>query len=221
MTPDFDFTPFLHLVDFLAGCFDDNTEIVLHDFTDISHSIVKIHNGHITGRSVGGPLTSFALSKLKDKGKEGPPYYLNYPGLSRNNTPLRSSSCFLLDRTGNPRGMLCVNTDVEKYRQAEAVLHQLAFLPSAPPSGQAAPNVEAFQSSPRDLIDTVIAQVTRSREIAVDRLTFEEKMEVVRRLNEDKLFLLKGAVNEVASVLGVSVPTMYRYLKKITDGGIS
>lgn len=215
MGTEFDFTSYIQLVHFLGECFGENTEVVLHDFKDINHSVIAIHNGHISGRTIGAPLTSFALSKLKDKGKEGPPYYLNYLGMSKNNTPLRSNSFFILDKQGNPRGMLCVNTDVSKYEQALELLQKLAFLPSTKTEEKENNNIEAFHSSPRELINNVINEVTHSGEISVERLTVDEKIEIIRRLNAEKYFLIKGAVSEVAAMLGVSVATVYRYLSTI------
>jgi len=225
MASDFDFTSYIQLVDFLGQCFGEYTEVVLHDFKDINHSIIKIHNGHISGRTIGDPLTSFALSKLKDKGKEGPPYYLNYLGMSKNGTPLRSNSFFILDRHGNPRGMLCINTDVTKYQQAAELLQKLAYMPSLKPKekenningsgNNVNGNIEALHLSARDVINEIIYDVTQSREISVERLTVNEKVEIVRRLNEEKFFLIKGAVSEVAAILNISIATVYRYLSKI------
>jgi predicted transcriptional regulator YheO len=188
---------------------------VLHDFKDINHSIIAIHNGHISGRTIGDPMTSFALSKLKDKGKEGPPYYLNYLGVSKNNTPLRSSSFFILDKLGNPRGMLCINTDVTKYQQAFDLLQKLAFIPGFNEQEKENQGIEAFHTSPKELINGIISDVTNSGEISVERLTVDEKIEIVKRLNTEKFFLIKGAVSEVSEILGVSVATIYRYLSKI------
>lgn len=211
---DFDFTSYIHLVDFLGACFGDNTEVVLYDFKDINHSVIAIHNGHISGRTIGAPLTNFALSKLKDKGKEGPPYYLNYLGMSKNTT-LKSNSFFILDKYGNPKGMLSINIDVSKYQQAAELLQKLAFLPSMKPVEKDNNIIEAFQSSPRDLIHQIINEVTNSGEISIERLTVEEKIEIIKRLNAEKFFLIKGAVSEAADVLGISIATVYRYLSKL------
>jgi predicted transcriptional regulator YheO len=214
ISSDFDFTSYIHLVDFLGACFGDNTEVVLYDFKDINHSVIAIHNGHISGRTIGAPLTSFALSKLKDKGKEGPPYYLNYLGMS-NNTTLKSNSFFILDKYGKPRGMLSINIDVSKYQQAAELLQKLAFLPSVKPVEKDNNNVEALQSSPRDMINGIINEVTKSGVISIERLTVEEKIEIVKRLNNEKIFLIKGSVSEVAEALDISIATVYRYLSKL------
>jgi predicted transcriptional regulator YheO len=212
---EFDFSSYIQLVDFLGACFGENTEVVLYDFKDINHSVIAIHNGHISGRTIGAPLTSFALSKLKDKGKEGPPYYLNYLGMSKNNTPLKCNSFFILDKHHNPMGMISINMDVTKYQQAAELLQKLALIPQLKPVEKENNNFEAFQSSPRDMINGIINEVTNSGEISIDRLTSDEKLQIVRRLNEEKFFLIKGAVSEVADALGVSTATAYRYLSQI------
>lgn len=223
MSIDFDFSSYIHLVDFLGACFGENTEVVLHSFEDINHSVIAIHNGHISGRGIGAPLTRFAISKLKDKGKEGPPYYLNYLGMSANNVTLRSNSFFILDKQGNPRGMLCINTDVTKYKEAAELLQKLAFIPSLEPEEKESNSgIEVFQSAPEDLISSLISEITHAAGVAAHRLTVDEKIEVVKRLNDEKFFLIKGAVSQVATILGVSEATVYRYLsninKKIKNG---
>lgn len=194
---------------------DNNTEIVLFSLDNINSSILAIYGGHISGRKVGDPLTNFAISKLKDKGKDGPPYYLNYVGVSKDGTPLRSSSFFILDKLGNPRGVLTISSDVTKYQKAAELLSQLAFLPNMETANSEPADIERFQSTPKDLILDIIFDVTKSRDIDTRRLTPDEKIEVVRRLNVENFFLMKGAVSQIASVLDSSDATIYRYLSKI------
>ena len=215
MITEFDFSSYIQLVDFLGACFGENTEVVLHSFEDINHSVIAIHNGHISGRKIGAPLTRFALSKLKDKGKDGPPYYLSYLGVSANNVALRSNSFFILDKQGNPRGMLCINTDVTKYQQAAELLQKLAFMPVEKSEEKGNNTIEVFQSTSEDMIQGIINDVTHSAGVSVERLTVDEKVEIVRRLNEEKFFLIKGAVSQVSAILGVSEATVYRYLSNI------
>jgi predicted transcriptional regulator YheO len=215
MVNEFDFTSYQHLVAFLGGCLGEHSEVILYSFEDLDHSVIAIHNGHISGRELGDPVTSFALSKLKDKGKEGPPYYLSYPSLSKNNTPLRSNSFFILDKLGSPKGLLCINTDVSKYQQAAELLQQLAFMPTLSVEKQSSEEVERFQSSPKDVIMAIIDDVTQTVGVNPDRLTANEKIEIVRRLNEEGFFLIKGAVSQIAGILGSSEATVYRYLSTV------
>lgn len=212
---DFDFTPYEHLVNFLGGCFDGNTEIVLYSLDNIKSSIIALHNGHISGKKVGDPLSSFAISKLKDKGKEGPPYYLNHISLSKDKTPLRSNTFFILDKSGKPRGVISISTDVTKYQKAAELLIQLAAMPNIENGGVAAVDLERLQSTPRDLVMDIIYDVTGKRDMDTSRLLPDEKLEVVRRLNSENFFLMKGAVSQIATVLDSSEATIYRYLSKV------
>lgn len=209
------------MVHFLGGCLDANTEIVLYSLDNIKSSIIAIHNGHISGRKIGDPLSNFAISKMKDKGKDGPPYYLNYLGLSKDNTPLRSSSYFILDKSGIPRGVLTINIDVTKYQKAAELLNQLAFLPGVENIAGDNSDVDRLQSTPKDLIMDIIYDVTGNKEIETTRLTMDEKLEVVKRLNLENFFLMKGAVSQIASVLDTSEASIYRYLSKVNreNGG--
>lgn len=215
MTIEFDFTSYIHLVPFLGSVLGEQSEVILYSFEDLDHSVIALYNGHISGREIGDPVTSFALSKLKDKGKEGPPYYLNYLSLSKNNTPLRSSSLFILDKQGSPKGMLCINTDVSKYQQAADLLQQLAFMPSITESKNNPEDSERLIASPKEMILSIVDEVTLALGISADRLTATEKVEIVRRLNEEGFFLMKGAVAQTASILGSSEATIYRYLSSV------
>lgn len=211
----FDFSSYRHLVDFLAGCLGEDTEVVLYSFEDLNRAVIAVANGHVGGHRIGDPLTGFAVAKLKDKGKEGPPYYLNHLSRSKTGMPLRSSSLFLLDRHGNPMGLLSVNTDVTRYRQAAAVLQKLATLPDETAAAQSDGEDDRYPATPRELIDDIILAVSQDAGIPTDRLSVAEKMDVVRRLQAEGFFLLKGAVSQVAGLLSVSEATVYRYLSKI------
>ena len=47
------------------------------------------------------------------------------------------------------------------------------------------------------------------------RLSYQEKMEVVRSLDEKGIFLVKGAITELAAALKTTEVTIYRYISKL------
>ena len=51
----------------IAKMFGENCEVVLHSLEDPSHSIIKIANGHVTGREIGFPITNFAMEILNNE----------------------------------------------------------------------------------------------------------------------------------------------------------
>lgn len=54
------------IVDGIAELFGSNCEVVLNSLKGISRSVVKIVNGHVTGRKVGAPLTDLGIQILEN-----------------------------------------------------------------------------------------------------------------------------------------------------------
>ena len=61
---------------------------------------------------------------------------------------------------------------------------------------------------------SVIPEETLSSDV---NLKPEQKLEIVRELFQKGIFSLKGAVTQVAEVMRVSEPSIYRYLKIIEE----
>ncbi|UGA40785.1 helix-turn-helix domain-containing protein [Chromobacterium haemolyticum] len=49
------------------------------------------------------------------------------------------------------------------------------------------------------------------------RLSGDEKLEVIRELNQRGLFSIRGFVGKASQALEISEPTLYRYLKQCRD----
>ncbi len=58
------------LLDGLADYLGEGCEIVLHSLENLDRSVIKIVNGHHTGRKVGAPITNLALEMLDKLQKE-------------------------------------------------------------------------------------------------------------------------------------------------------
>jgi len=80
------------------------------------------------------------------------------------------------------------------------------------------PGVELSVGSLHDALQTMIRGA--EREIGSDSGTWsrEEKQRAVRMLDEQGAFLLRGAVDDIADVMGVSRITIYNYLNAIESG---
>ena len=215
---------FVPLVDFLAAALGSNTEVVLHDFTDLDHSVVKIVNNHVSGRELGAPATDFALKILRHAEKEGAAYIADYVSHSTDRRPLRSAS-YLIRENGNVVGMMCLNTDVEPLEEmCELARHVLAaYAPPTSngddgPEGAERSTVERLAGNTHDLIARVIADSPICRDKDVTALAPQERTELIRELEDSGVFLLKGAVADVAHALEISEPSVYRYLQKVRKG---
>lgn len=216
-------TPYIPLVDFIAGIVGPNCEVVLHDIQNLDESIIAIKNEHISGRKLGGPLTDFGLKILKNKSFEKTDYLLNYQNKSKDGRSLRSSTFFIKDHNKNLIGMLCINIDLTAPIVAKNFIDNFIIGEKKNQIGDFLPintstqtdSTENLTKSIDELICTIIENTINGYAIPPERLSPDEKQNIIRKLNEKGVFLLKGAVSKVAAHLKVSENTVYRYLNKI------
>lgn len=219
---------YVKLTEFLGQALGPDYEIALHDLTDKNKSIIAIANNHISGREIGAPLTNMALSILKDKSYETSDYRLHYYGVAVGGKDLRSNTMFI-KQNGRLIGMLCINFDDSRYRDiSDRVLglcHPDAFVADVlPPQGSAAPRPvrpapEKFRNSTEAVAVDAINRELEHLGVTADRLTSEERLRIISVLEADGIFLLKGAVKDVAAGLHCSQASVYRYLSQLKNDG--
>ena len=211
---------YLPFFNFLGTVVGGNTEVVLHDFTDLSHSVVAIHNGHVSGRQVGAPATDFALKMVNGDIPADQDHTEPYLSHSVSGKPLRSSTMFIRE-DGELVGMLCVNTDTSTIMQLKSLVD--AVVDTLPPSSSDEEDQERtggvigehLTTSVDDLVGKTVSEFAGARGKAVGELSANERLELVKVLEGDGVFLLKGAVTVVAQFLDISEPSVYRYLQKV------
>lgn len=221
---------FIPFVDFLADILGPNSEVVLNDLTDLNHSVVAIRNAHISHRKVGDPATDLALRTMKAGKDEKRDYLANYKGVSHGDYPLRSSTYFLR-QNGEIVGMICINTDdsdldtlqeqvikvLTNYKHLNSpTVYQTKGSPAKQPVKEEV-EPEHLTTSINDLAKEVTQRTCARHGVSVDYLKREDKLEIVRSLYHQGYFLLKDAVSELAKVLHVSDPSVYRYLQVVKD----
>jgi len=208
--------PMEPFVDAIAEMFGKNCEVVLHDFRSPDRSIVKIANGHVTGRTVGGPATDLALRFLGErKGGKDIDKIVGYRTRTPKGADLKSTTIFIRDDKGEAVGCLCINLDVTSYQSAKNFLDELCHIHSCRENGDTGEVSEKFDSSVDSLIDESFHQAMSKIGKPLAYMNRNDKLNVVRELKEKGLFLIKGAAKRVARELKVSLPTVYKYLEEI------
>ena len=212
---------YVKLTEFLGAALGPDYEVALHDLTDKNRSVIAIANGYISGREVGAPLTNMALSVLKDESYEWQDYRLHYSGLSAAGNVLRSSTMFIKE-DGKLVGMLCINFDDSRFqsfaRQVLTLCHPNQFyqaLTQPEDAPEDAPRPETFRNSTEAVAQDAIAHELARLGVPADRLTSEERLQIIAALEASGIFLLKGAVKDVAAGLCCSPASVYRYLSQI------
>ena len=197
----------------LADMFGPDCEVVLHDVARVPQSIVAIENGAVTGRKLGDPPTDRMLRTLRnaDDGQDVRLYLT-----SRDGKLLKSLAVTLRDDAGTPYGLLGLNVDVSALVQAQRALSRLTSAGHA--KAEAVPEGEIFAGDIRDVVAGMITGILGEIGKTPPAMSRDEKMEVVKRLEERGAFLVKRSAEQVAEALDLSRYTIFSYLKEIRHG---
>lgn len=200
----------------LAASIGPGCEVILHDFSRLPNSIVAI-GGNLTGRSVGGPITAFALEQIRQGADND---VVNYQSQLDDGRVLRSSTIFIRDDDGDATACLCINLDVSDWLRMRDVIDSFAT-PAAPKASAHGtvepPGSEVFALTVEDVTVQAVRQAIAGVGVPVELMHKRHKKEVVRRLEERGLFLIRDAVNFVANELATSRYTIYNYLNEIKE----
>jgi len=195
----------------LAELLGPDCEVVLHDVARMPNSIVAIENGSVTGRTIGDVPTDLMLRSLRhvDDTQDVRLYVT-----SRDGKILKSLAVTLRDETGQAFGVLGLNVDVSELVQAQRTLANLTTVRRA--GGDAAPERdEIFAGDIRDVVSGMVTKILNEMGKTPVSMTREEKMEVVRRLEDRGAFLVKRSAEQIAEALDLSRYTIFSYLKEI------
>jgi predicted transcriptional regulator YheO len=209
--------PFIPWVDALAETFGSHCEVVLHDLRNLGKSIVKIANGHITGRQVGAPITDMGLRLFEEDKKNGKnTAVIGYRTRTKEGRELKSTTLFIRDKKGNAVGCLCINIDLTPYQTAKSLIDQICLTATPPENvGIEADSPEKFMSDVDSLMGQLIEKSMQAVNKPVILMSKEDKLQVMRDLKKSGYFLIKGSVKRLSGEWGGSIPTIYKYLEEI------
>ena len=197
------------LIDALAAFGGKGCEVALHSFEDPQQSVVRIVNGHVTGRSPGSPMTDLG-TRLIQKGRDMPSEtYWTYFTRTAGGHPIKSLSSIIRNPRGRAIGMLCINIDLN------TPLSDLiaGFIPGDESPMKDPP--EHFVMSADELVERSVAEVVDA--ISTDRgvSNATKNKEIVAELYARGIFDIKGAIDMVSRELGVSRYTIYNYIREV------
>ena len=212
--------PYAKLVYFLSAALGDNCEIALHDLTSKDQEIVAISNNPISGREVGAKLSNLSLHYLEEKQYLNHDYVMNYKTVGSDGKLMRAATYFIKEEGREmPVGMLCINVNISDLEYLTSTIKKILGIKEEKDIEFKMDNPVEILSSPLDeMIDMYIKECLEKMGFPsyflAERLNVDEKIKVVKYLQEKGTFKVKGAIVLVAEKLAVSEPTVYRYLKK-------
>ena len=200
---------YINIAPFLAEVCGPGCEIVIHDTKEPEHSLAAIYN-NVSDREIGNPLTDLAKDIIAKGSYQNADYLANYTGRNKQGEFL--SSTYFIKNEGR-LGLLCINeamTAVQNLNHAVANLLELFHLSGCEETEYSESLDKPMASLMRERIQEIIAESG----ISPARMSMQEKVRIVHRMDDEGILKVKGSVSEIAAQLLVSVPTVYRYLNK-------
>ena len=204
------FASLKQIADALVGTFPRVFEVVVHDLSQPQKSIRYITGG-VTKRKVGGPVTDLVVKALHQEGKSIRDRY-NYKTTTSDGRTLKSTTSFLRDSDGEVVAAFCINFDMTDLLNTAHALEPFTTTMNAFNGPE---KVETFATSIGETIQALFQQAAGKTGKPSAYMSTIEKIELVRELEISGVFQIKGGVDQVALLLGVTKYTVYNYLKKI------
>ena len=195
------------------------TEILLCDTEKILLSENPFSLKHTPGMPLGDMEQAFINGRLY----RGVPCTVNYRSLSDDGEKLRSATMFIKDDNDELLGMMTLNTKVNELVAARDMIDRIINGEEPDVNGMATPikPPQFYETismlSVIEMTNSTIDKSIMRYGVPSDRLTADEKLEIVRELDRMGAFLMKGSVAEVAKRLSSSEATIYRYLHQINE----
>lgn len=209
-----DLAKLIPVADAITGNFGENTEVVIHDCSNLESSIVYI-SGDVTHRKIGAPATNLVLNGLKNNIDK----MECYKTVTNDGKILRSTTIFIRDEKQQIIGCMCINYDITDLLCCKSAMERLTAFPKQANDNSAKTENdenEFFENNVKSIIEKMIAETIEILKKPVELMNKDEKMHFVKILEEKGVFLVKGAVDDVAEMLGVSKFTIYNWLDKVS-----
>jgi len=200
-----DYNSFLSFLDALAKLisqmFGTKCEVAISDLENTEHSVLFIHNGDVTGREIGAPLTSDSKRRLKDNLYHSN-YSKNIPRLSKE----VKSSTIVVEAFGHLVSF-CINVDCTELSSIQFILN--SFLSMDEDHYDVNENTEKHPP----LINSIIEEELKQIKKPVKKLNKKERLFIISNLQKKEIFQMQKSVPIVAEYLCISRYTVYNYLK--------
>ncbi|MHB8460310.1 MAG: helix-turn-helix transcriptional regulator [Candidatus Limnocylindrales bacterium] len=183
-------------------------EVVVHDLRHPEHTVVAI-SGHLTGRQVGAPVPDPAL--LPGEVDKFTADDLRRTATTMAGRELLASTAWVRDAKGHIVGAMCINIDQSGLRRARDLIADHL----GDDEGAIAP-ITTFATDVSDFTRAAVLSILGRS--ARRRLRRAERIELIRRLDADGIFALRGASEAIAAELHVSRSSVYSDLRVARHG---
>ncbi len=199
---------YFRLADTIADLIGPHCEIVIHSFASFEESVVKIVNGHHTGRKVHSPITDVGLKMLSQFKKTGEVAPKSYFTTGKDGALLKSTTCVLAGNSGKPIGLFCINMNLS-CPFPEIIKTMMPDMAST-----YAGVSENFSASATDIIEQSLSNAILEVESNPSVNLKGRNKAITKVLLENEIFEFKEATAMVAEHLGITRHAIYKYVRE-------
>lgn len=201
---------FFPVADIIAETFGKSCEVVVHDLSQPESSAVYVANGTVTNRQVGQSFDHLVRQVLLNKNFKND-RVSNYIFQTPDGKNIKSSSALIRDEQDDVIGLICINYDLSTYQIMQREIDSMLSCSGRTLPAQA-PVDEPIDHDIQTILDSLIQKIIGSAD--PKDLSRKKCIELVRFMDEKGIFLVKGAVDQVARLMGISKVTVYSYLNE-------
>ena len=163
--------------------------------------------GAVTNRKVGNCGSNLGLEIMRGSIKDGDRF--NYITKTSYGKILKSSTIYLTDDNKQPLGALCINLDITNYLNFQKSLESIIAVPE---NEKIEASTEFHAQDINQLSDFLLQKSLELVKKPVNKLTKDDKITIIRYLDEKGMFLITKSGDKVCQTLNISKFTLYNYL---------
>lgn len=191
--------------DGISVMFGSSCEAVVHDMLDDKKSIVYIVNSHVTNRNIGDKLKILGGRDI-DRFFSGTDI-VNSKALTKDNRTLKSST-FHIEGEGYHYA-LGINFDYTNFAFASGILEDFISV------GQDIDELIKTAPTVEEKLEALLDDALRSIGKPISMLNKNDRITVVKCLEEKGAFIMQKSIPIVSKKLNISRYTVYNYLKEL------
>ncbi|MBQ4045343.1 MAG: helix-turn-helix domain-containing protein [Lachnospiraceae bacterium] len=198
------------LARFIAQIFGRVTSTVLYDLNKSDMPVAAAY-GYSGLKEIGKPMEAVERALVSRYQRTGQTVFIAYAGRTTADRD-RHSALIIESAPGRPELLLEVIVDISDLRFTQAAFMSISEKWDLNSVSMEETDTDLISVGVEELVEHNLKMVCPEYAAGETQLGHKKKMEVVSRLYEMGTFRVKGAVSAVASRIGSSVPTVYRYL---------
>lgn len=197
------------LADGMAEFWGDGCEIVIHDLSSLDASVVKIVNGHLSGRQVGAPISDVTLSFVNRMMADPTLRHITYFAKNKRGESFKAFISAITGENNRLIGLFCINF----YLNVSFGSLLQTFTPA---EKQDTENIfETFVDNSEELMLHALEEAKKTVYGNLSISSSNKNKEIVSQLYQKGIFNLKDSVVTIANHLGISKNTVYMHIRNM------